>query len=888
MEKILIVDDNIHSAEMISETILPDLGYQGVIAARGESALNIIKQNRSEFSMLIMEWELPDMAGIKLLRDINSLGASMPTVILMNKAWNEISVAALELGVEQIIYKPIEREKLINSLDYIFENTRLKRQNAVLTTRLKEQYTWSTELTSAGRYIVSSIRPDDILQRVVEMSVTLTNADQGSLAVVDKLSGCIVLKAYQNKKGDTPKLVDMPIDNTIINGVVSETKPYRVVKGQPHETIRNGTGLLVDSIIHVPISDRENVLGILSVSRVDGDQLTAKDEAILISVADYASVALRNANLYADAKGQIDDHQQYERSLILDQERHLLAARAANVGIWDWDFKTNRTYFSKEWKSIIGYVDDEIGQTIHDWLELVHPSDLQRVKLELSACISSDMRVFISEYRLLHKDGSFRWILNQATIVRDEKDDVLRLVGTHIDITDRKQAQESLLYNAYHDVLTGLLNRPLFLNRINHAIRRYRRKKDTIFAILTMELNEFAEINNSTGRLVGDRLLLLVGDLLRKMLRSNDTLAHFGKGQYAVLIEELLEENDISRITSEILQIFAKPFVLDGNVIDISASCGIVFDLAKYEKTEDVLRDVEIAMRSARFVGKSSVRIFTPQLRDHMLLNIENGIDIRKAIDNEELEIFYQPIIGINQGEIDGFEALLRWTHPERGIITPDKFIHVAENNGLIIEIDRWVLQKACHQIRDWQDKSIANSSLSVSVNISAELINEKGFLNYVEETLKESQLQPSSLKLEITERSMVSDNKRTVDLLSRLLTLGVQVQIDDFGIGYSSLGYLSHLPLGGLKIDRSFVRGIMNNDRQREIVNAIVSLTSRLNVSVVAEGVETQEQMEYLKTIGCNFGQGFLIAEPLCSNDVPVWLGVYMSKLHNKASLRY
>jgi diguanylate cyclase (GGDEF)-like protein/PAS domain S-box-containing protein len=887
LETILIVDEDRHSAEAISQTILPELGYQSVVAASGEAALRAIKRDGLDICLLILEWELPDLSGEELLREIRNLGVVAPTIAIMDENFQDISVAAMQLGLEQVVYKPIDAKRLVETLEQILEKKHLRSQNMVLKKRLKDQYIWTDEITSTGRYIASSIDLDQIVLRVVEVGIRLTNAHQASIALSNQDDGKITLKAYKNKNDKEPSLVDTEINSSFIDRVFSEAKPCRVSKEQASQSITDVIGLQVDSVVHVPICDRDNVLGVISASCVDGENLSTKDEAILSSIADYAAVALKNAWKHQVTRDEVYGRLAHERNLELDQERHHLAARAAQVGIWDWDFKTNMTYFSMEWKSIMGYDDQEIGHKVHEWFDRVHPSDAERVKLELSACaLNPNENRFESEYRFLHKDGSYRWLLNQATVLRNTESDVHRLTGIHIDITDRKQFEESLLYNAYHDVLTGLLNRSLFINRLEHTIQRYRRKRQSIFAVLSIELRNFDKLSKEPGRFVSDRLLLLVGDLLKKRLRSNDTLAHFGNGQFAILLEELRDEVNISRVTREILEIFKNPFVLDGNAIQITASCGILFDLSGYERAEDVQRDVEIAMSSARAAEKTNLEIFSPQLRDHLLGNIESGIDIKNAIDNDELEVYYQPIIGFEQGEIVGFEALVRWTHPERGIITPDKFIHIAEENGLIIDIDRWVLQNTCYQIKEWQQKSIASSSISVSVNISAELINEKGFLNYVEATLKESQLQPSSLKLEITERSMLPDNDRTIELLSKLLSLGVHVDIDDFGIGYSSLGYLSHFPLGGLKIDRSFVRGITNNDRQREIVNAIVSLTSRLNVNVVAEGVETQEQMDYLKTIGCQFGQGFLIAEPLRSNDVPIFLSVYLAQLQHKHSL--
>lgn len=883
MEKILVVSEDTQCVEIIGKGILPDLGYQSILASCEDAALEAIRSEKRNLNLLLIDWESLENKCMALLSEIHDLGLALPTILLMDDTTDSIPTAAINLGVQNILYKPVQTNDLIDLIECVFENTRLRDQKANLTSRLKEQYIWMTALNDAGRYIVASMNIDDIALRSVEAAIKLTYADQGAIAIFNDETGGLHLRAYKSHTDNSPHCINTPIHNSLIEAVVNTGKPCRISNDQSGDSLHDGTGILVDSLIHVPIGFQDEVFGVLTVSRLGGGKLSSAEETKLISIADYTSVAIRNAWKHQEISDEISDNINIEKRLRLNVERYSLAASAARVGLWEWDFKTNKIYYSADWKSIGGYQEEDIGQSVHDWLDRVHPNDQERVKLELAACVDAEVPRFTSEYRFLHKDGTYRWMLNQASIVRNGGGNPSRFVGTHIDITDRKQNEESLLYNAFHDVLTGLINRPLFLNRLDHAIIRYRRKKDTFFAILSLELNEYEQIIHQYGRLVNDRLLLLVGDLLRKHLRSNDSVAHFGHGQFAILVEELHSEEDASRATRDILEIFEQPFVLDGNVIYISACCGIVYNLAGYSHPEDILRDVEIAMRSARVEGRSNIKVFSPQLRDKMRAKMETGVDIRKAIDNNELDIYYQPIIGFEDGIIVGFEALVRWSHPERGIITPEEFIPVAEENGLIIDLDRWVLKNACLQIKEWQrDAIISNPSISVSVNVSADLINEHGFLNYVEDTLKSSQLQPSSLKLEITERSVVENNDRTIQLLSNLLALGVQVQIDDFGIGYSSLGYLSHLPLEGLKIDRSFVQGILNNDRQKEIVNAIVSLTSRLNVSVVAEGVETQEQLDYLRTIGCEFGQGFLIARPLTSQDVPVWLNSHTSNLRN------
>jgi diguanylate cyclase (GGDEF)-like protein len=476
---------------------------------------------------------------------------------------------------------------------------------------------------------------------------------------------------------------------------------------------------------------------------------------------------------------------------------------------------------------------------------------------------------FENEHRLLHRDGTYRWILSRGLAVWDEDGIALRMAGSQSDITDRKNAEERLLRDAFYDKLTGLPNRALFMDHLNLAVERAKRRPDYHYAVLFLDLDRFKDINDIHGHLQGDELLVGVAKLIRQRIRSTDTVARFGGDEFVILLEDINDLENSTQVASWILQELNLPFSIDGREMYISASIGIVMGATGYTNAEDVVRDADIAMYHAKAKGKSRYEVFYPAMRTRIMERLEIETELRQAIDRHELKLHYQIIASIYTGQIIGFEALVRWEHPKRGLLPPKEFIPIAEETGLIIPLDRYVLREACQQLNQWQKETPALLPLSVSVNISGKHVSQADLYEYVKNTLLETELKPENLKLEITESVLMENLESTERVLRQLQQLGVQIQIDDFGIGYSSLGYLSNFPVDALKIDHSFVHQLTDDSNDLKIVQAILMLSHRLGVGVIAEGIETEQQLMQLRDLGCELGQGFFVAMPLNSIDL-------------------
>ena len=518
---------------------------------------------------------------------------------------------------------------------------------------------------------------------------------------------------------------------------------------------------------------------------------------------------------------------------------------------------------------MLGFEDNEIGNSPHEWFNRIHPQDLDRFKIDLAAHLDRTTLNFENEHRLLHKDGSYRWILSRGLAVWDENGIALRMAGSQSDITDRKYAEERLLHDAFYDKLTGLPNRALFMDHLNLAVERAKRRQDYRFAVLFLDLDRFKDINDIHGHLHGDEMLIAVGRLVRQRIRSTDTVARFGGDEFVILLEDINDLENSTQVAGWILQELNLPFVIDGREMYISASIGIVTSSAEYSNAEDVVRDADIAMYHAKAKGKSRYEIFYPAMRTRIMERLEIETELRQAIERHELKLHYQIIASLVTGEIVGFEALVRWEHPKRGLLPPKEFIPVAEETGLIIPLDRYVLREACQQLYQWQKETPALLPLSVSVNISGTHVSQADLFEYVKSTLEETGLKPENLKLEITESVLMENLESTEIVLRQLQKLGVQIQIDDFGIGYSSLGYLSNFPIDALKIDHSFIKQLNSESNDLKIVQAILMLSHRLGVGVIAEGIETEQQLMQLRHMGCELGQGFFVAMPLSSSDL-------------------
>ena len=561
-------------------------------------------------------------------------------------------------------------------------------------------------------------------------------------------------------------------------------------------------------------------------------------------------------------------HKQAQEALRESEERYALAARGANDGLWDWNLVTGAVYFSPRWKAMLGFLEDEIDDRLEEWLGRIHDADRERVKEEIAAHQRGLTPHFESEHRLLHKDGGFRWMLSRGLAVHDRTGKALRMAGSQTDITERKVS----------DPLTGLPNRLLFIDRLGRLIKHSQRRKDHLFSVLFLDLDGFKMINDSLGHLVGDQLLVGVAMRLEKCLRSSDTVARLGEtftvarlggDEFTILLDDLKEPADANRAAERLMKALAPPFLLAGKEVFTSISIGITLSNTAYEQPEDMLRDADTAMYRAKSLGKARYEVFDADMRASVMARLQLETDLRRALERNEFRNFYQPIVSLESGRIVGFEALMRWQHPTRGMIAPDEFIFVAEETGLIREIGWWSLREACQQMSNWRAGSKGYAGLTMSVNLSAKQLLQPHLVEDMDKLLRETALPSEALKLEITESAVMADPAAAVEMLQRIKSLGIRLAIDDFGTGYSSLSYLHRFPLDTLKIDRSFISGNGAGEGGIEIARTIMPMAKNLRLDVVAEGVETIEQVTLLKKLQCKYAQGYYFSKPVAPEEI-------------------
>jgi diguanylate cyclase (GGDEF)-like protein/PAS domain S-box-containing protein len=443
-------------------------------------------------------------------------------------------------------------------------------------------------------------------------------------------------------------------------------------------------------------------------------------------------------------------------------------------------------------------------------------------------------------------------------------------VASLADITELKQAERQIYHQAFHDTLTGLPNRALFMEILNMAIKRSKRRSDYRFAVLYLDIDRFKLVNDSLGHNVGDKLLVAFANRIKKSLREIDSLARLGGDEFVILLEDIENDKFASEVAERLQQELKQPFMVSGKEVFAPASFGVVSDTRDYDFAENIIRDADSAMYHAKEKGKAQFKVFDKKLHEKAMHLLQRETDLRKAIHHRQFENHYQPIVNLKTASLVGFEALIRWNHPQLGLIYPGSFISIAEETGLIIPITRLVAESACRDLQLWQDELGDRIRLSMNVNISSKHFLLPSLLDDIQEILKKTGMSPERLKLEITETALMEDADETIRLVHRLKDYGLQLVIDDFGTGYSSLSYLQRLPIETLKVDRSFVSRIQEEpDGNRNIVEAIVSLAHRLNMIVVAEGVETYEQYAILLSMNCQLGQGYLFSKSLSKDKV-------------------
>jgi diguanylate cyclase (GGDEF)-like protein/PAS domain S-box-containing protein len=557
----------------------------------------------------------------------------------------------------------------------------------------------------------------------------------------------------------------------------------------------------------------------------------------------------------------ISDRRKVEQALTQSEAKFRSLVENINVGVYRVNNSPQGKFIHANTAIVemFGYqgLDEFLKVPFADFHE--EPGDHERFVDEIIAAGSVKNR----EIRLVKKDGSRFWASCTSTAHFD-RGKLIWVDGVIEDITKRKQAEDRLVHDAFHDTLTNLPNRALFFDRLQHAMARANRRANYHYAVLFLDLDRFKLINDSLGHNMGDQLLIMVAERLSSFLRSLDTIARFGGDEFVILIDEISGVGEAIYIANRIQDDLKQPFLIGETEVYTSASIGIVYHSEEYESPEDILRDADTAMYRAKRMGKDRYELFDLKMRQDVIHRMQIENELRRAQELQEFRVYYQPLISTKTDQIIGFEALVRWQHPQRGLLLPRDFLNIAEETGLIIPMGQWVLQEACRMVRKTQAKLQHDPPIFVSVNLSRRQLNHPSLIPDIKRCLKTYGLNPASLALEITEEVIIDDSKRTVSTIQKLLDLGVRIQMDDFGTGYSSLATLHRFPIGALKIAREFIMEIDSGEQRSAVVSTIISLAQTLKINVIAEGVENSRQLSYLKKENCDIWQGYYCSEPV------------------------
>ncbi len=538
------------------------------------------------------------------------------------------------------------------------------------------------------------------------------------------------------------------------------------------------------------------------------------------------------------------------------------------------DVKGHRLYNSPAYEKVLGYSAEELGET--SAFEQIHLDD--RYKVLEAAREARNTGVGKSlQYRIKHKNGSWRILESTASTIRNDQGDVVKLVIVNRDITERKRAEEQLEHNSFHDSLTGLPNRRLFLDRLQRSFVRAQRNPGYQYGVLFVDVDGFKQINDTMGPTAGDQVITGIGNRLATCLRLDDTVARptgklpsddallsrSGGDEFTILLESIKHPGDAMRVAKRIQDAIGAPFLVQERQVITPVSVGIALSAPSQQAPEELLQDAETAMRRAKALGGSRCEVFDEGMHTRAVNRLKLETELRTAFERSQFRVYYQPIIQLENRQIVGFEALVRWLHPEQGVISPHKFIEAAEDMGLLVSIGKWVIAEACKQMSDWQSR-LPSAGLYMTVNISAKQFAHAHFVGDVRTAMQETRLDPARLQLEISEGVAMADPKLTSNVLSQLKHLGVRISIDDFGSAYSSLSWLRRFPIDFLKIDRSLVANLLTDRPSSDIVQLIITLANCVNLKVIAEGIEAATQLDQLRKLGCEFGQGYLFSQPV------------------------
>jgi diguanylate cyclase (GGDEF)-like protein/PAS domain S-box-containing protein len=545
------------------------------------------------------------------------------------------------------------------------------------------------------------------------------------------------------------------------------------------------------------------------------------------------------------------------------QLRQIHAHKVAKLGYWDWDIVSHEIYWSDEVYELLAIGKEEFPTKQQALQARVFPEDLKKFKYTLKQTMKYGTSYSL-EYSVNRPDGKFQRVYEHAELIKDDQGKAIRLMGIIQDITDRYLAQQKIQYQAFYDELTGLPNRTLFADRLDHALQMLERNDEEV-AVFIIDLDRFKNINDSLGHDIGDGFLQAAASKLKKIIRSNDTLARLGGDEFALIIESVKSLDCIVKVVEKLLDVLSQPLIIENNELISTGSVGIAISSKQSRDKDTLLKQADLAMYEAKRQGGNSYRFYNSEMKSYatQLLKLEN--DLRKALERKELVLFYQPKCSVETGEVLGMEALVRWRHPEKGLVSPLDFISIAEETGLIIPMGSWAIEEACRQTLIWHQQGF--DKLVVSINISARQFHHKGFEEEVLQIIKRVGIKPENVDLEVTESCTMNNIDKAVRILNVFRNQGIRISMDDFGTGFSSLSYLNQLPLDILKIDRAFIKDISHDTENGELAKLIINMAKTLGLGVIAEGIETQYQLDFLRKYQCDEFQGYLSSAPVAAD---------------------
>lgn len=569
--------------------------------------------------------------------------------------------------------------------------------------------------------------------------------------------------------------------------------------------------------------------------------------------------------LEEELRQQFEELELNRNALIVSEQRYELAVEGADCGIWDWDLENNIVYFSPKWKKYLGYKDKEIENTYDAWENLLHPEEKVHVSLKIKEYILAKKGSYENTYRMRCKNGEYKWILSKGNAIRNDDGKVVRIAGSHTDITEHKLLEDKLNSLAYFDKLTGLPNRFLLEEEVHKLIIKNKLSNEK-FALIYMDIDNFKYINDTIGHSSGDLLLKYIANILKYHIKKPDFAARSGGDEFCIIFKNIKNKQDVSDKVQNLIKYLRRHWVLDRQEFFISYSIGIAMYPEHGGNLSTLFKRADIAMYFVKKEMKDNYSFYYSEMENKNSDHIRRVNYLRHAVDYDEVYLLYQPIIDLSDGNIAGAEALIRWTHPTLGIVPPMEFIPLAEETGLINDIEKWILKTALLQKKIWMEKKYEN--VKISINISGKTIINDKIIDEINNLLENTKIKSDEIQLEVTETAIMKDLDTSTRILKEIKKLGIKIALDDFGTGYSSLTYLKKLPIDVVKLDRDFIRNISKQNYDAVIVKHIIELIHDLNLKIVAEGIELKDQLSMLIDNNCDYGQGYLFSKPITKSE--------------------